>query len=243
LNLSTSFSLELYRKHDSIKANLAFVYADHYANILSNIEHVLHAGEIAYFTNLKAEKRRLSYLIGRYAAKTAICQYLSETDMTAIAIERGIFDQPLVKFSSADCPDVTISHCDHLAVGIAFEPGHIMGVDIECIDLSKTHVFRSQLTDPEVSKSESNFDDYRIGYHLMWTAKESLSKAIKCGLTVPFSILEIDQIDKINQDGFVFTFKNFAQYKCFSWLIKEHLLSIVLPRKTETDLDIPSRFN
>ena len=241
LNNDTVFSLGLHRQETEIESYLAFVFYAQYQNTLNNIENILHENERRYFNNLKSERRRFSYLTGRFVAKLAICEYLHEIDMTQIEITSGIFDQPIVKHLSFDTPSVTISHCSDLSIAIACQQGHIMGIDVEEIDFNKTHVFKSQLTDDEISKSESNFKDTRLGYNLIWTAKESLSKAIKCGLTVPFSVLEIDKIEHVSDNAYLSNYKNFAQYKCYSWFTDKHLISITLPRKTETTLNIAGK--
>ena len=229
----TVFSLELFRNDVRITAFFAFAIEEHYQNIFEKVQGFLHPNELIYFNNLKSEKRKFSYLTGRYCGKLAISQFLSETEMKDIEIRPGIFDQPIVRHHSIDTPEITISHCSDLAVAIAFPPGHIMGIDVEEIDFSKTHVFKSQLTQSEIDKVDRSFDDSRIGFHLIWTAKEALSKALKCGLTVPFDILEVEQIGHFAESGYLSSYKNFAQYKCISWVWDKHLLSIALPRKTD----------
>ena len=238
----TVFSLELIRNEASVNAYMAYVYDDVYQDILNNIDDFLHEAERNYFNNIKSEKRKFTYLTGRFAGKLALAEYLQDAALNSIEIRSGCFDQPLVKHLSFDTPELTLSHCSDLAVSIAHQAGHIMGIDVEEVDLGKSHVLKSQLTEAEVSKAQTDFGDYRIGYHLMWTAKEALSKAIKCGLTVPFDILEIEELEPlVKETSYTSYYKNFAQYKCVSWITDHHLLSITLPRKTEMRLDIPQK--
>ena len=232
------FSLELIRNEKKVDAYMAYVYDDVYKNIINDTDNFLHNSERNYFTSLKSEKRRFTYLTGRFAGKLALSQYLHEPNLRAIEIRSGCFDQPLAKHLSFDTPEVTLSHCSDLAVAITYQAGHIMGIDVEEIDFSKSHVLKSQLTEAEAIKAQQNFEDYRIGYHLMWTAKEALSKALKCGLTVPFDILEIEDLNSQKENNYTSIFKNFAQYKCISWIMDRHLLSITLPRKTEMGTDV-----
>ncbi len=190
-----------------------------------------------------AEKRKLSYLLGRYAAKIAVSKLLDESDLTQIEIRFGTFEQPIVNHMSFNTPEVTISHCDGVAMAIATQAGHVMGIDIGKIEFSKTHVFKSQITENEAQKASQQFEDERIGFHMIWTAKEALSKTIKCGLTVPFDILQIDDIrpTSMTNDIYESSFKNFAQYKCLSWNLENHLLSIVLPKKSMIPVDLKDR--
>ncbi len=233
-------SLELKRKAVIVRAFFAYVEKNQYNKIIDDLATFLHPNEIAYYENLVADKRKFSYLAGRYVAKLATAKYLDEPNLTAIEICPGVFDQPIVKHLSTDTPDVTLSHCDDVAVAIATEPGHITGVDIENIDFAKTHVFKTQITDREAGLAEECFEDFRVGYHLIWTAKEALSKAIKCGLTVPFDILETEEYSRGANGAYVLRYKNFVQYKSVSWIVNNHLLSITLPRKTNVNLKIPT---
>ena len=237
----TVFSLNLARNTGNVKAYLAYVFDGQYQEILNEVDKFLHPNERDYFNYLKSEKRRFSYLTGRFAGKLAVSEYLGEIDLQAIEIRSGIFDQPIVNHYSRDTPEITISHCSDLAVALAFHSGHPMGVDIEEIDFSKTHVFKSQLTASEIAKTEKKFEDPRIGCHLVWTAKEALSKVLKCGLTVPFEILEIEEFKVLEKNSYMTSYKNFAQYKCLSWKIENHLFSITLPKKTEMSVDIPAK--
>ena len=244
LNICQVFPLELTRNNNPVDGFLATVHSGKYEEIHENIGAILHPNEAAHFRNLIAEKRKLSYLLGRCVVKFAVSKFLYETNLAEIEIAFGTFEQPIVKHLSADVPEVTLSHCDNIATAIAVQQGHIMGIDVEGVDFAKTHVFRSQITDAEAEKAEQSFDDARIGYHLIWTAKEALSKALKCGLTVPFSILQVETIRPAdNTNGYVLTYKNFAQYKCLSWEIDNFLLSITLPQKTRLSLDLKALVN
>lgn len=238
--IGINFPLDIQRNQRSVRTHLAYVETDHYTVIHDQYRSFLHTGEIAYFDNLIAEKRKLSYLLGRYAAKIAVSRLLNESDLTKIEISFGTFEQPIVNYVSFNTPDVTISHCDGVAMAIATQAGHVMGIDIEKIDFSKTHVFKSQITEDEAKKASQQFEDERVGFHMIWTAKEALSKTIKCGLTVPFDILQLDNIIPASTINNVYesSFKNFAQYKCLSWQLKNYLLSIVLPKKSMIPIGI-----
>ena len=238
MNSGTVLSLQLSRNEVNVDAYIAYVYGYSLEDLTKNLDEIFHSSERRYFDTIKSEKRKFTYLSGRFAGKLAVAEYLHEDDMSRIEIRSGFFDQPLVKHLSVETPELTLSHCSDLAIAIAYQTGHIMGVDVEEIDLSKSHVFKSQLTQDEITRAEGTFEDFRMGYHLMWTAKEALSKALKCGLTVPFDILEIDEIKSSESGAYISLYKNFVQYKCCSWIMDRHILSITLPQKTDIGLDI-----
>ncbi len=222
-------ALNINDKNEKVSAYLACVHSQEYTSILKNIHNILHPNEINYFLGLEYERRKLSYLLGRHVAKQAVASYLNEIDFTEIEIVSGSFNQPIVKHLSADTPHVTISHCDCLATAIAFCPSQIIGVDVEYIDRERLSVYQSQLTTKEKDCIENSFQDNVSGSVCLWTIKEALSKALKCGFMIPFDILEVEQLNCLDDRSYLSSFKNFKQYKCFSFIFHPYVLSVVLP--------------
>ena len=73
---------------------------------------------------------------------------------------------------------------------------------------------------------------------VVWTAKEALSKALRCGMTCPYELLEICGLEQ--RDGFFLgRFKNFGQYQFQSWQRGNTVVTIVLPKKTELEFSFP----
>ena len=163
---------------------------------------------------------------------------MNEPNYTKIEIASGIFDQPIVKHLSIDIPGLSLSHCQDFAIAIAFPSGHPMAIDMEKIDQNKIDVIKSQLTSNEINLAQTSPLGETIACTLIWTIKEALSKVLKCGLMIPFAILEIDQ-PVFNKEGTCISyFKNFGQYKSYSWVIGDYVLSIISPQKTDMDLDV-----
>lgn len=237
-NSSFKVPLTLYREDKRSNVYLAYVSSQEFPFLFENLERILHPNELSYFKTLQFERRQLSYLIGRYAGKQALSLFLNESDYTKIEIASGIFDQPVVRHLSVDTPELSLSHCQDLAVAIAFPSGHPLAVDVEKTDQNKIDVIRSQLTSNEINLAQTSPLGEIIACTLIWTIKEALSKVLKCGLMIPFAILEIDQ-SVFNKNGTCISyFKNFGQYKSYSWVIEDYVLSIILPQKTDMDLDI-----
>ncbi len=196
----------------------------------------LSPSETKRWKELPSAKRQFSYLCGRIAAKNALRRLLPSVDPRSIDIEQGVFAQPVVSSAAAHGLQVSISHTEGIAGAIAFPEKHPMGLDLETICPEEDHTIRSQLTEKEIKKHQELPYAGPVAYTLMWTIKESLSKVLKCGLTTPFSVLEIDTI---NYDGpvLVSTFSNFAQYKGLSVILDDLVLSIVLPKQTDLKLE------
>lgn len=204
--------------------------------LMDNRELFLHPKESIYFENLVYPKRQLSYLLGRYSAKQALSAYLKEENLTTICIENGFFQQPIVSHSLHSNLQVSLSHAEEYSLAIAFHEVHTMGVDIELINAEKINTIKTQLTESE-KKYASTFLNEMTILTLMWTAKEALSKVLKCGLLIPFELLEIVDISE-DQATYFSEFKNFSQYTCLSFQLDNTICSIVYPKKIKIDFDI-----
>jgi 4'-phosphopantetheinyl transferase len=187
--------------------------------------------ETAAFRRCRTREREISYLLGRHVARHAVALYLKDQAHVPFEIASGVFNQPIVRGPVTEPPGITISHTGDLAVAIAHDAGHKMGVDIEH-SRGKAGL-GSVLTDREARLAEAMPFDEDVRATAIWTMKESLSKALRCGLTVPLSLLEVGSV-VVESDGSVRSdFSNFGQYKCQTWICDPHVLSIALPLKTE----------
>ncbi len=227
-----SIDLEIKRENRSVKAVFSFVYPEAYPELVSVVDSFLCPREKKYWEKVSHEKRKTSYLTGRYASKLAASMYLAEKNLSKIEIRKAIFEQPIICYETFETPEVTLSHCSQLVAAIAYEAGHYMGVDVERLDLSKTDVYKSQLTEAEISAPENLPLANELVYNALWTMKEALSKTIKVGFMTPFKILETKNLQVQSDGSLTADFTNFAQYKCISWVLKECILSIALPRKS-----------
>lgn len=197
---------------------------------------VLHPLETAYYRTLKFEKRQKSYLIGRYAAKQAIAALTGEADLGNIAIEQGVFSQPVVKHASSRNVHVSITHCENIAAAIAFPEAFPIGIDIERIDTKHRSVFESQVTEKERELFNPGSWSYEEFMTTVWTVKEALSKILKTGLTAPFHIFAVSKIRTDGRNAFL-EFANFGQYQALSFNSGRYICSLVYPRKSEVTFD------
>ncbi len=224
-------TLVLKRHEGDMKAALCF-FTLPLSSPLEECILVLHPRELTYFNNLKFDRRKRSYLIGRYAAKQALSSLLHEKDLTTILIEQGVFSQPIVIYGGMNNVQVSITHCDEQGAAIAFPEAHPTGIDIERIAPDKREVFESQITKIERDIISRLPYPYEMMLALLWTAKEALSKALRTGLMTPFELFELSTLEVEN--GYITTyFKNFAQYKTLSFTLDQYACSIVYPKKTD----------
>jgi 4'-phosphopantetheinyl transferase len=235
---TVSYPVKIHREGTCLSAMLVIAFHDFSCSCWSETaSEILGTNETAYFSTLRFARRQETYLLGRYAAKVALSKVLAEPDLKAIEIERGVFEQPVVRCDGNGGWDVTISHAGSLAVVLAYPTGHPMGIDIERIDPAGRETILSQLSEQErkwLHLSVSQKLEIATG---LWAAKEALSKVLRSGLMSPvkiYNLAEFHAIDSGVLEGF---FENFAQYKARIWIGASYALSIVLPKRSVIGLE------
>jgi 4'-phosphopantetheinyl transferase len=220
----------------SMAAAFACASAADYALLEGARDQFLHANEIAYFVSLPALRRQRTYLLGRYAAKHALQGVLPQIDPARVEIVAGAFGQPIVH-ALAQPIDVSISHTDEQACAIAFAAEVPMAIDVERVDERRIEVMKTQLLPREIAAAARAACGSAVATVLLWTAKEALSKALRCGMTCPFELLAVETIaaDGRCASG---SFRNFTQYRFESWTSGDLVVTIVLPRSCRSGLDL-----
>lgn len=189
------------------------------------------------------KKRRLSFLLGRYAAKEAICELVGVNDRTSVEIKKGVFEQPIVMYEGKEQVAVGIAHTDSHAVAVSYMIDHPLGIDLEVIDANNADVVIDQFTKSEENLFKAVFsdDEKSIGAVLFWTVKEAMAKCIKTGLMTPLEVFELDSIQRTSS-GYISTFTNFGQYKALSYLVDKTMLTIVIPKNSYVEYTSVKQF-
>lgn len=223
-----------------VRAWLSVVPGTAYAALSLGSHAWLHPSEAATWQTMGSERRRMGYLVGRYATKRAAGRYLGTEALEEVEVANGVFQQPIVRFPAWDIPQVTLCHTEHLALAVAHQPDHILGIDAEPLDPTRAHVLRPILSGAErahlggLALSELN------ALFLLWTAKEALSKALRCGLTAPLGVLETDSMAWTGSGDLRCTFTFFPQYQGRCALVRGHAVALVLPKETQLNDSIRS---
>ncbi len=204
---------------------------------LQQVESALHIIEHKRYESFRTDVRKVSFLLGRYCAKKAIASLYNIQSLNQIYIDSGIFNQPVIKLPNIPNMRVSISHDGVSAVALAFPEEHPMGIDIESIDGDKILEVSAHFTLHEktlyqgLNHSKTEIDT------ILWTAKESLSKALKTGLTTGLEIMELGTLEMVNQRYFRGTFTHFFQYQTISVIHGDKVITLLLPRKSIVELD------
>ncbi len=211
---------------------------------------VLAPAELAYHRRVPAEKRRREYLLGRYAAKSAVAARLARgapahragdcDALAAIEVRPGAFQQPVVELPEAGSVGVTLAHSGAAAFALAHDPGHPVGIDLELHDPAHLGVLRSQVSPAELPPSAPGHETDSLRHTLAWAAKEALSKALRCGLTCPFEILALDR-PRLHPGGWCAGgFVNFGQYQFAAWVAADHAFALVCAKHARIEPVLPA---
>ncbi len=184
--------------------------------------------ELLFYDNIDNSSTKQSYFYGRKAAKKALLAITEIRNPQEISIRNGIYGQPVICGNRISGIQVSISHSKHYAAGIAFFEECPMAVDIEEISKTKEESVKSQMTRHEIINVIPKIDG-NYGNLCLWTAKEALSKVIRTGLQIDFSLLEVEQVN-YNSKVIEGSFTNFIQYKFLSCCSNDFIYSIVFPK-------------
>ncbi len=231
------YDIDLVREHWEGRATLVWAPGDGYTELAASAHDMLGPREQDTLATFDHARRRTSYLLGRYAAKLALMRVTGITDGRAIDVVAGCFQQPIV-VAPLDVPvGVSISHSATGACAVAFPDGHPMGIDVEEIVPDRVTTMRTQFAAGERDVIARCGDEMKLSA-AVWTAKEALSKVLRCGLTVPFELLEVDGLTCADEEVSG-VFRHFAQYRFQSWIRGPAVVSLVLPRRTHLKIESP----
>ncbi len=234
---STTCAISLLREDWSGTAYFSWVRSEDYPLLHENHKVFLNPEECLRYASMKFERRRTSFLLGRYAAKKALSCYFDESDLSAIAIISGVFGQPVVNYLSSSSVTLTISHTLQAACAIAAPGVHPIGLDFESVDEAKAEVIKSQMTPDELRFLVKTTVSEIVGLTIIWSAKEALSKILMCGLTCPFKLLAIRSLNQY-ENYYEGEYLNFHQYKFRSWVMEAAVCTVVFPGRTQIKTDM-----
>lgn len=226
---SKVFTLPLFY-NDTLIENSAGITTGYFSSIDKAATEFLSSQEQIYFKSFKQDTPRLHYLLGRHSAKRALIECdARESDFTKISIDTGVWGQPLL--TSSPYLDVSITHANRHGIGLIYAKQYPMGIDIVGIDLHDIDVLKTMTSIKELTDIPSSELE---GLTIAWSLKEALSKALRCGLTVPLHILQMQNF-KFTDDIFECEFCNFPQYKGIAWILGRNTIGIVYPVQLSTN--------
>lgn len=157
----------------------------------------LSSAENAHLQRLKIPKRRTEWLLGRWAAKKLLSGFLpefSEQDMPYLSIENEPGGTPFAARSGERLPGcLSLSHRADLAAA-AWCPieGVRVGIDLELIEPKSAAFVNDYFTAEEAAYVWAlPAAEQALAASLLWSAKESILKALQTGLRIDTRQVEV----------------------------------------------------
>jgi 4'-phosphopantetheinyl transferase len=166
----------------------------------------LSAREGTTLARLHETKRRAAWRLGRWTAKTALAtrQELGESPeaLADIEVRTDEYGAPgLFHWGQRASYSMSLSHSYDVAVCVLAEAGALLGCDLELVEprspafLAKYLNLSEQICIP----AREGFERDAIG-SVMWSAKESVLKALGCGMTIDLLRLSV-RLDPVIEAG------------------------------------------
>lgn len=201
----------------------------------------LHPDEERLLTDRLHARRRHGLLVGRYAAKRALAVLHPALDPRALAILPGVLEQPVLSGEGVRNLGISLSHAGPVAVAVTFPEGCPMGIDLERVRADAVPLLNGQTVPGERQRLAACLDAPEAErLTRLWCLKEALSKALRCGLTVPMGLLAVGTVER-KPLGLAATFANFAQYQGFSFAAGDLAAALVLPRTVALSIEEADR--
>ena len=148
--------------------------------------------EHAVMEGLRFPKRRADWRLGRWTAKRAVSDFLDvlPARVAVVAAEDGS-PQPLVDGATAPAT-ISISHRGGVAACAVGPFAQPLGCDLELVEVRSHGFVADYFTAPERRAVERTPDEVRpLLVTLIWSAKESVLKALRTGLRTDTREVEV----------------------------------------------------
>lgn len=171
---------------------------------LPAVQDWLSASEAACADGMRVAKRRADWLLGRWTAKQGVAAYwktrATHRMLADIEIRPAEFGAPEV-FRSGNAADlvISLSHCGGRAVCAVAPPYVALGCDLEVVEPRSAAFVSDYFTVAEQSLlgAVAPVDQPRV-VALLWSAKESVLKALGVGLRLDTRRLQVHLTDGQN---------------------------------------------
>src|SRR5512140_3043067 len=164
---------------------------------------LLSASELGKYSAFRFPKRRDEWLLGRWTAKSLVHSLpaYQQYSLEQIEILNTPEGAPYIQFADGTIPGgcLTISHSGHLAVcALTTVEGLRVGADLEKIEARSETFILDYFTPAECRLVESTSAETRAEVvTLIWSAKESMLKALGVGLRWDTRSVEVQNVQGI----------------------------------------------
>ena len=204
---------------------------------VSHGERLLAKQEKEELLQKKTEKSIFRSKIGFICTKMALKEFfsLNPNELRQVVLLKGVFGQPILTsdFSLTSTLGISLSYTRSTIGILLFDQRHPMGLDIEEKTVEDAPFLVDFLTVDELELIQMNKEV--LTKEMFFSAKESLSKILKTGLTSPLFIYEISDFKITDASTFLY-FKNFTQYHTEVTVYRNEYRSITYPINSQKTL-------
>ncbi len=151
--------------------------------------------ERARLDGFRFEKRRSDWLLGRWTSKVALLAItgLSHRDIVRFEIASAPDGAPLPRLDNRPCQlTLSLSHSNNRALAAVRQGATPLGCDLELIESRGAGFVETYFTTAECETVErANPEDRDTLITIIWSAKESVLKALRRGLSVDTRSVEV----------------------------------------------------
>lgn len=200
-------------------------------------EHFLHPNEQKHLKTLLTEKAQQCFLLSRQCAKEAISILKPDVLPTEIDIKKGVFGFPFIPDIDGESFGISLTHTGTRSAAVFYPEAHPVSIDLEEINPEKCNIISQYISPSEMEL----FSQYALtpaeALTSLWTVKEALSKALRCGLMMNFNHIVVNKTYSktiLEQQAIVSTFTDYQQYKAITFFCfdRQAICSLVIPIKT-----------
>lgn len=160
----------------------------------------LTAAEVGRLATLRFAKRREEWRLGRWTGKRAVAAYLAQPpDLTQIEIRSGASGAPeLFVWGRAAPLSISLSHRAGRALCALGDSSAALGCDLELVERRENSFVADYFTPEEQAVIAHALPSRRDHLAtLFWSAKESVLKALQCGLRSSTQSVSVSLLDPV----------------------------------------------
>lgn len=202
-------------------------------------EAFLSGPEYAQLQRQRTQEARNSFCLGRMAAKSAAGK-LTGNAASSVSVGHGIFGFPVIE-PNPDGICLSIAHTGSSGAALCYSEKLLMGIDMELIRETNSPAMLSTFTEQEKQMRIAGLDAL-LRHHLLWSAREALSKALRTGFLVPLPLLEVSSIAPTPY-GYKMGFVHFSLFEAIAFELGDYLLAMVFPKKLQVDMTFAPRLS
>lgn len=227
-----------------------FYDAEWIETVQARLEVYLSPPELMVYQSMAVPKRKVEWLAGRVFAKQIIknsVQNAADVPDNAVEIRKGILGAPEVYVQGLQLPiRISVSHSQQAVLAaVCTDPEIEFGIDMEVIE-ERDQAFIDDYFTPSEREwiCEAGSAAQALRSTLLWSAKESVLKALRIGLRVDTRSVEVSSdpennpVDGWNRLTALSSLEEQKTWQIFWQVQQRFVLTLCVPAEQDIDIKI-----